>query len=207
MTATVLLVRHGRTAWHFPNRYTGSSDIPLDEVGERQAAALAGWSRHAQLTHLVSSPPQRTMTTASAVARETGLDVALVEELRELDFGIAEGRTVEELKTSHPQAVAAFLADPVEGHWPEGEDPRVRAREAVTALTKIAEQCAGGRALIVIHSTLIRLILCEALGIPLRRYRDVLARPEPTHITALSVHGNDIALDRYNCPPGESTSS
>lgn len=207
MRSDVLLARHGRTAWHSPNRYAGSSDIPLDEVGTQQATALADWSRRAALTHLVSSPLQRTMTTAAAVASKTGLDVQVVEEFRELHFGIAEGRTVDELRASHPGAVAEFLVDPVENHWPDGEDPRVRAREAANALVTLGKEHAGGRILVVMHSTLIRLVMCELLGIPLQRYRDVLARPEPAYITRVSVDEANCVLMRYNCPPHDSFSS
>lgn len=207
MTTQILLARHGRTPWHAPNRYTGSSDIPLDEVGERQANMLAEWAKHATLTRLVASPLRRTMSTAAAVAKQTGLEVSVLSALRELDFGIAEGRTLDELKQTHPQAVDAFLADPVEGHWPDGENPDARAREAVGALTTLAMQESGGRVLCVVHSTLIRLVMCEILGIPLRRYRDVLGRPEPTHITTLSISAGKAALVQYNCPPDGSVAA
>ena len=41
---TLLLVRHGQTVWHEGNRYAGSSDVPLTDVGHEQAQALARWA-------------------------------------------------------------------------------------------------------------------------------------------------------------------
>jgi probable phosphoglycerate mutase len=202
MTCEVLLVRHGRTAWHEGNRYTGSSDIPLDAEGERQAGVLAKWAKSAALTDLAASPLQRTVATAKTVARSTGLDIELVPELRELDFGIAEGRTLAEIAASDAAATDAFLADPITGHWPEGDDPAVRTPAASAALFDLATKHPGGRVLVVMHSTMIRLVLCDLLGIPLRRYRDLLGRPEPTYVTTLSIDAGSAALLRYNSAPG-----
>jgi probable phosphoglycerate mutase len=201
MTAEMLLVRHGRTAWHEGNRYAGSSDIPLDDVGEQQAAALARWAKSADLTHLVSSPMRRTVATANAVATATGLQIELAPHLRELSFGIAEGRTMGEMRVSHPDVAAAFVADPAESHWPGGERPTDRARDAATALAEIASSCRGGRVLVVMHSTMIRLVICQLLGIPLARYRDVLGQPRPTHVTTLAMTDDRAALVQYNAAP------
>lgn len=51
MTTTVHLVRHGRTAWHEPVRFAGSSDIPLDEVGRQ------GWPRCIVASNREKAPP------------------------------------------------------------------------------------------------------------------------------------------------------
>jgi probable phosphoglycerate mutase len=201
MTAEMLLVRHGRTAWHDGNRYAGSSDIPLDDVGEQQAAVLARWAKSAELTHLVSSPMQRTVATANTVAAATGLQIELAPDLRELAFGMAEGRTMSEISASHPDVAAAFVADPAESHWPGGERPTDRARDAATALAEIASSRRGGRVLVVMHSTMIRLVICQLLGIPLARYRDVLGQPKPSHITTLVMTDNHAALVQYNAAP------
>jgi len=36
----LLLVRHGRTAWHAEGRYAGTADVPLDDVGRQQVARV-----------------------------------------------------------------------------------------------------------------------------------------------------------------------
>jgi 2,3-bisphosphoglycerate-dependent phosphoglycerate mutase len=188
VSATELtLVRHGRTIWHAENRYAGVSDVPLDDTGREQAAALGEWARHQGFDVLVCSPVSRARITAAPAAAALGLDPEVVPGLRETDFGIAEGRTLAELRESHPEAAAAFVADPVANPFPGAEPPAAAAERAVGALRSVAERHRGANVLVVAHNTLLRLALCRWLGIPLARYRDVLPRLENAAATRLRV--------------------
>jgi probable phosphoglycerate mutase len=197
----VHLARHGQTPWHHPNRYTGSSDIGLDETGERQAAELADWAAGADLTALACSDLIRARHTAAPAAARTGLPPLVDERLRELDFGSAEGRTLAEM----PAEVAArFAADPAENYFPGGERPADAVERALAAIGDLAVACPEGRILVVAHSTLIRLIVCAVLGVALGDYRRKLPRLAPASRTDLEIGGGSAALLAYNVglPPG-----
>ncbi|WP_420111525.1 histidine phosphatase family protein [Pseudactinotalea sp.] len=197
----ILLARHGRTAWHSGNRYTGASDLDIDSEGETQAARLGRWAGGQGLSALAATSLRRTQSTAAAVAEVTGLRVDLLPELREIDFGIAEGRTMTELRGTHPAEAAAFERDPVSDHWPGGDDPRARTTTALAALGDWAASLTG-RGMLVCHSTMIRLLVCEVLGVPLSEYRRRLPRLDPVAVTALHRSGTGTwALLRYNVPP------
>ncbi|HLU55766.1 MAG TPA: histidine phosphatase family protein [Pseudonocardia sp.] len=187
MSTQLTLVRHGRTIWHGENRYAGVSDVPLDETGQAQALALAAWARQQRFDALVSSPVPRALATAAPVAAALGLETEVVSDLREVDFGIAEGRTLAELRQTHPEVVRAFVADPVANPFPGAEPPAEAAERAVRALRDIAERHNGGSVLVVAHNTLLRLALCAWLGVPLARYRAVLPRLENAAATRLRV--------------------
>ena len=110
MRTTIVFARHGRTEWHHGNRYTGSTDLPIDEVGHQQARQLEEWAQDFRPDALWASPMLRARQTAQPVAASLGLTPVLDERLRELDFGSAEGQMLSEL----PPAVAkAFELDPV----------------------------------------------------------------------------------------------
>jgi probable phosphoglycerate mutase len=187
MSTDLTLVRHGRTIWHAENRYAGVSDVPLDETGQAQAHALADWARRQHFDVLVCSPVPRAVATAAPVAAALGLEAEVVTDLREVDFGIAEGHTLAELRVSHPEAAAAFVANPVAFPFPGAESPGAAAQRAVGALRDVAARHRGRSVLVVAHNTLLRLALCMWVGIPLARYRAVLPRLENAAATRLRV--------------------
>ena len=194
---TLYLVRHGQTVWHAENRYAGSTDVCLTGTGREQARRLAEWASRTVPDAIWASPLSRTRATAAPAADALGLPVRLDDDLVELDFGSAEGRVLDELP---PGDVAAFRADPVAGAFPGGEPPLEAAARGVGALRRIARLHEGGRVLVVTHNTLLRLMLCELLGIPASRYRTVFPRVGNCAVTELRMSGDAAALMAYNVP-------
>ncbi|MFJ2439540.1 MULTISPECIES: histidine phosphatase family protein [unclassified Streptomyces] len=201
MTATTLfLARHGETVWHDENRYAGASDIGLTPRGAAQAEALGVWAAGARLDALVTSPLSRARRTAAPAARATGLTAVVEPDLAELDFGIAEGRTLAELRVSHPRECADFLRDPSAHPLPGGEDPVAAAARGAAALLRIADRHPGGRVLAVAHNSLFRLVLCRLLSIPGSEYRRVLPGLRNCAITELRAAPGQVSLMAYNVP-------
>jgi probable phosphoglycerate mutase len=202
----LVLVRHGETVWHGENRYAGRTDVALTERGVAQAAQLAEWARNAKLNAVWSSPLSRARLTASPAAEAASLPLQVNEQLMELDFGRAEGKTDAEMRLLFPEERAAFVRDPVLHHLPGGEDPVRAAERGVAALQAIAEASGeGGRALVVAHSTLLRLVLCSLLEIPLARYRDTFPSFANGTITEIAISGSNVGLLSFNVPLTEDT--
>ncbi|MFN2557016.1 MAG: histidine phosphatase family protein [Nitriliruptorales bacterium] len=197
----VILVRHGETAAQADNRYVGTSEISLAPAGRGQAERLGRWADHSGLDALWSSTLGRAQETAAAVSQATGLQPRSDARLREIHFGQAEGRTLAEFEQLNPEAVAAFRSDPVEHHLPGGEDPREAAGRALSCLQDVVAAHPAGRVLVVTHNTLIRLVLCELLGLPLPSYRRTLARLLPCARTSLELGEEPARLLEYNVPP------
>ncbi|HEV7934623.1 MAG TPA: histidine phosphatase family protein [Actinomadura sp.] len=197
---TLFLVRHGQTVWHADNRYAGVSDIALTATGRRQAARVGVWAAGADLDAVWCSPLGRARTTAAPAVATLRLALRIDGDLREVHYGVAEGRTLTELD---PAVVAAFHADPVLGSFPRAEDPRGAAARGVAALRRIAARHPGERVLVVTHNTLMRLTLCSLLGIPLSGYREVFPRIRNCAPTELRLDGHRTALLAYNVPLGD----
>ena len=196
--ARLVLVRHGETVWHAENRYAGSSDVALTPRGREQAELLAAWAAGAGLSALWCSPQARARDTAAAVARATALEPRVDPRLRELDFGEGEGRTSAEMEQLWPERVAAFRADPVANHLPGGEDPRAAAERGVACLRQVALGHPGGRVLVVAHTTLLRLVLCRLLGLPLPEYRRVFPSVRNCGLTEVRLDGDAASLLQFN---------
>lgn len=205
MSTTLLLARHGQTLWHAENRYAGVSDIGLTDEGREQAVRLGWWAGRqaaagAPIDAVWTSTVPRAIVTAEPACRALDLVPRREHDLRECDFGVMEGRTLAEFETVDPTAAAAFRADPVVNPFPDAEDPHSAATRGAAALRRIATAHDGGRVLVVAHNTLLRLVLCELLGIPLSDYRRVLPRLRNTAVTELRMAGGYAALLSLNVP-------
>jgi len=201
--ATLILARHGQTVWHAENRYAGSSDIDLTPTGVEQAELLARWARIARPEALYCSPIRRAQETIAPTREALGLPVTTVADLREQDFGIAEGRTIGELGEQDPELVANFRADPVAHHFPGGESPIAVADRGSAALRRIAAENGGRTVLVVAHNTLIRVSLCALIGVPVRQYRSVFPQLSNGTLTCIRLDGgtgSGAALLSFNVP-------
>lgn len=198
--APVLLVRHARTAWNHERRMLGRSDIPLDEEGRAQAAALAAWLAPVPLSRVASSPLSRAAQTAEALARPRGLEVELASGLVELDQGELDGQLSEELLTRHADFFEAWRRDPGATRVPGGEtlgECQERAWSALEALLR--DQPPGPPVVVVVHQMVLAALLCRALALPLRDYGRFSQRN--TAMNLLSWRGGRlraVALDL--CP-------
>lgn len=199
----IFLVRHGETIWHAENRYAGRSDVPLSPRGLEQAAQLAAWACGAGLSAVWSSPLSRALCTAQPAADALCLPLRTDPRLIEIDFGRGEGLTAAEMEARFPAERAAFLRDPARHPLPDGEDPEDAADRGVAALRDIASAAPGERSLVITHNTLIRLILCRLLGIPLAEYRTVFPRVLNGTLTEVALalqSGGPVALLAFNAP-------
>ncbi|MFJ3302371.1 histidine phosphatase family protein [Streptomyces sp. NPDC086549] len=200
MSTALLLARHGQTVWHAENRYAGVSDIALTDTGRAQAEALGRWAAAHPVDAVWTSTVSRAIATAEPACRALGLTSRREADLRECDFGVVEGRTLAEFAAEDPKAAQAFRADPVAHPFPGAEDPRSAAARGTAALRRIAAAHPGGRVLVVAHNTLLRLVLCSLLGIPLAEYRRVFPRLRNAAVSELRIEGESTALLSLNVP-------
>ena len=197
MRTTIVLARHGRTEWHHGNRYTGSTDLPIDEVGVQQARQLERWAAEYGPDALWCSPMLRARQTIAPTAEALGLEPTLDARLREVDFGSAEGKMLSEL----PPAVAkAFRLDPVRDHFPGGEDPAEAADRVHEVFGEICRRHVGQKVLVVAHNTLVRLLVCRVLGLRLNDYRRLLPALGPAALVRFRWEDGTVGLEAYNVP-------
>jgi broad specificity phosphatase PhoE/ribonuclease HI len=162
----IILVRHGETALTAQGRYSGRGDVPLSERGEAQAMAagarVAGIAR--EVAAVVTSPLSRCTRTAELIAAELGgVDVTVLPDLIECDFGEWEGLTFAEAQERTPAAMSAWLDSPQVAP-PGGESFEVVAKRARAALGTVLRAYPSGVVVLVSHVSPIKLILRDALA-------------------------------------------
>ena len=85
------ITRHGETSWNAENKVLGATDIPLNEMGKAQAAALAEKLRDVDVDIIFASPLSRAKETAEAIAVVKGMPIILDSRLMEMNAGDLEG--------------------------------------------------------------------------------------------------------------------
>jgi probable phosphoglycerate mutase len=102
---TVVLARHGETAWNRADRIQGWAPVGLTDRGRAQARTLgAALAARYDVDRLVASDLRRARETA-ALLREAGVEPAptFSRAWRERDVGVLQGLTREELFERHPE--------------------------------------------------------------------------------------------------------
>jgi probable phosphoglycerate mutase len=169
-----LLIRHGATMLSAEDRFAGSTDVELSEVGCAQARSLGARLAGDALCAVYASPLKRTRATAAFVAEPHGLVPVIRDGLREIDHGRWEGLTRREVEQRYAKEYAAWEADPFT-FAPEGGESGVAVlARALPVLREIVESSTDRIVAVVSHKATIRLLLSSLLGIDARGYRDRL---------------------------------
>src|SRR2546428_6361146 len=192
----LILVRHGETMYNAQRRYTGQSDIPLNTLGERQAAALGESLATDRFDVIVTSDLERTRVTAEAIAHIHGLAIREDIDLRELAFGEWEGYTYDEVLARDAKLVAQWRSDPATYAPPGGETVSQLRDGCSHALRNWQTQYPEASVLWVTHGGLIGVLLCHVLGIDLKRRWQF--RHDNASISEMHLSGEHVTLVRLN---------
>lgn len=162
-TSSLIIVRHGRTAYNAQGLLQGRVDNPLDLVGEEQALIVGEYLAPALDADalIISSPLQRARSTAAALAERTGLDVVVDERWIELSYGVYDGVPQGDVPAD---VWARWRSDP---HFaPESGETLAQVQERVSAACEdLLSSLAGRTAVIVSHVSPIKSAVAWALGV------------------------------------------
>lgn len=162
---TLIIVRHAQSAANAAGVFTGGMDVPLTELGRRQAEALAERLAARPIVAVYASTLQRARDTARPTAERFGLTVNVIEALREAGLGQAEGLAWPEVRQRWTLGQGARWADAIPGAEP-GDDVRARVSSGIDALL---ERHRDDVALCVSHAGTITHALQHVLGLSLEQ--------------------------------------
>jgi alpha-ribazole phosphatase len=161
------LIRHGEVEHAADRRFVGHTDVPLSAAGLLQVDALARRLAGEPIEAVYASDLRRARQSAGPLAAARGVEPVVVPALREMAMGRWEGLTFGEIRERDPEALAQWLADLAGCAFPGGENLAELRSRVMPALAAILERHAGGRVAVVAHGGTNRVILAEALGMPL----------------------------------------
>lgn len=185
----LILVRHGRTGVNAGGRLQGRMDVPLDEVGRRQAALVGEHLRFRfPGARVVTSPLLRAVDTARAVVDRPDVDERLIE----LDYGDWDGLTMAEVPADKWRT---WRGDPT--FRPPGGETLVELDERVRpALEEYAREAVAHDIVLVSHVSPIKSAVTWALGAgPPMTWRMSLDRAS---ICTVAIRPSGPALVSFN---------
>ncbi|MWN05780.1 histidine phosphatase family protein [Gilliamella sp. Pas-s95] len=171
------LIRHGQTQWNVKDQMQGSKDSPLTEQGISGAKLTGQHLKDVPFMQAYSSPQKRAMDTRNYIVNENNMAIPTFElaDLREMDFGLWEGKHVPTLKQDVPE-FNVYLTDPAnfDSSVSQGEsypDILARMKQGLNTIVQNAPQDSGN-ILVVSHGTVLRILLCVLNGGDWRLHRD-----------------------------------
>ena len=175
---TVVLVRHGLTAMTGPVLAGWTAGLHLDERGRKQAAELAERLRPVPFAAVVSSPLDRCLDTAAAIAEGREQQVQVDDRLGECRYGDWTGRPLKELAKDPLWKVVQAHPSAVVFPGPEGEPLAETQRRAVAAVRDWNARLGPDATwLACSHGDVIKAVVADALGLHLDSFQRITADP------------------------------
>lgn len=187
MTAPeIFLVRHGQTEWSASGRHTGRTDVPLTELGRRQADALGEMLRGRQFASVLSSPLSRAWETMERAGYALAAQPA--DDLLEWDYGVYEGRRTVDIREEIP-SWSVWTHPIVDGETVDEVGGRVdRAIERALGV--------DGPVAFFAHGHVLRIVAARWIGLPAGAGRNL--RLDTATVSTLGWERENRVLLRWN---------
>jgi broad specificity phosphatase PhoE len=171
------MVRHGETVGNSSIRYFGRTDVALSELGRAQMRSASRWLADRfgrEFEPVLTSPLVRAVESAVLIAGASAVPIQ-IDEFAEVDFGLFEGLTAEEIAARYPEEFRRWNRDrlALDYTYPDGESRAgftVRVSRAVDRMLSMFEPVGNGsarrsqHALLVAHRGVIRTITQRLSG-------------------------------------------
>jgi broad specificity phosphatase PhoE len=167
----LLLTRHGHVEGIHPERFRGRANLPLTEGGVAEARALARRiAGHWKPAAIYTSPLQRCVVTGRLVAEACSITPAALDGLMDIDYGVWQLRTHDEVKAENPKAYRAWRETPHLTRFPRGESLQDVAARTADVLRLMIERHPDATVVLVGHDSANRTLLLQLLDQPMSAY-------------------------------------
>ena len=169
--ARLLLVRHGNTRLNSTERFWGQTDVELGPDGIKQAEKLRDRLAPEKIDTIYASPLCRTMATAEIIASGHEPEIIPCAELREINFGKAEGLTYQEIDQLYPELTKSWYTKTQTFRYPGGESIREVYNRVKKFTRRLDAHTSEDTILIVAHSGTLKMLICDLLELGLQYSR------------------------------------
>jgi len=158
----LILIRHGQTTYSAEKRYCGIEDVPLNEVGKKQARCITRKFARQHIDAVYSSDLKRCLETAFIAFPNE--DIHKRRAMREIDFGFLSGKRYDDINNVYPRIYDQWLKNPISVKMPGGEAVSGFKRRIEKCFLRIVAQNRRKVVAVVAHGGPIRIIINRVLG-------------------------------------------
>lgn len=167
----LFLIRHGEVQTE--GIFYGQLDVPLSQTGKQQLEQAGQALADQELAAVHCSDLQRAVQGATAVGAHHGLEPMADAAFREMNLGLLEGVPHAEARQRLPEMATRRYQDMWQYRFPEGgENLQDIADRVNPALDRLLARYPDETVVLVAHNSTNRVILGQALGLPLRQVFD-----------------------------------
>jgi alpha-ribazole phosphatase len=199
----LFLIRHGEVTTK--KIYYGHLDVPLSPEGVRQLQAAADALTEVKLAAIYTSDLCRAAEGARLIAAPHQLEVQSNAAFREMNLGMLEGLSWNEVRQQHPELAQKRYRDMLSFRFPGGgENLQDVAERVEPALQSLLTQHPEATIALVAHNSVNRIILGQALGLPLSR---VFGFGQSFGCVNRILYAEECCVELLNWTPGTETAS
>lgn len=191
----ILLIRHGINDYVKKGLLAGRTPgVHLNADGQAQAQAVAERLAGEKIAAVYTSPLERCRETAAPLAERLGLELHLLDDVKETDCGEWTGQALEELRKA--ETWQQVQINPSGFRFPGGESMLEIQARMVVALERLSRERQGETIAVFSHSDPIKLAVAFYVGMPL----DLFQRLDvsPASISELDFSPLRVRLVRLN---------
>lgn len=165
--AHICITRHGETDWNRMGILQGWFDVPINDLGRRQAHEMAARFAGSGFTAVWSSPLVRARETAEIIAARLQLPPPSCHEgVKERNFGAIQGIPKDELAELNPALLEQILRRNPAASFVGGESMDEFADRVLAAFDDIGERHHGDRVLVITHGWVMDVLTRHIGGMP-----------------------------------------
>ncbi len=164
---TVYIIRHAeKEKGDFRVSGLPHQDQPLSPRGWEQSRKLWDYLCDKQITAIYVSRYQRTGQTIEHVAKQLGITPVMDDRLNELDNGVIDPMSEEEIQEKYPEFWKAYTERTADFRFPGGETGEEACRRISDFLEEKRQAHPGENIVFVTHEGLMRQLMCYIVDIP-----------------------------------------
>ncbi len=169
----IYIVRHCETDGNVKKIFQGHTDNDINKLGEKQLLALCQRFKNVALDKIFTSPLIRTQKTAQAIKGQKNIPLITCNGLIELNGGVYEGKTYEEIGSLYPEFKVIWQSEP----WrfaPETGESMTHAYDRIwKTVLQLARENDGQTIALATHGGVLRCLLCKLIKNDIKKLPDV----------------------------------